>query len=208
MPPTPTVIVWDIGNVLVEWDPERYYDARIGPEDRARLFAEVDLDGANLSVDAGAPFRETFHALADAHPRWSDQIRWWHDDWATIFGPPIDRSVRLLRTLHAKGATQHALTNFGADSFAQALRMHDFLHLFDAAHVSAHLRAVKPHPPIYEVLEAATGAPAEAHLFVDDRADNVAAARARGWRAHRFDGPDGWADRLVSEGLLTQDEAR
>ena len=65
------------------------------------------------------------------------------------------------------------------------------LDLFDAVHVSAHLRAVKPDPAIYAAVEAATGLPPGAHLFVDDRPENVAAARARGRRAHLFEGPDG-----------------
>ena len=202
-----TLVVWDIGNVLLEWDPARYYDRRIGPDRRAALFAQVDLDGANLSIDRGAPFRATIHDLADAHPAWSEEIRWWHDDWLSICAPPIERSVRLLRALKAGGHEVHALTNFGADGFALACETYDFLRLFDVAHVSAHMRLLKPDPAIYAAVESATGLPPEAHLFIDDRAENVAAARARGWRAHRFDGPEGWAARLVAEGLLTEAEA-
>ena len=202
-----TLLVWDIGNVLLEWRPERYYDRRIGETRRRALFGEVDLDGTNLAIDGGAAFRDAIHALAEAHPGWRREILWWHDDWLALCAPPIPRSVRLLERCVEKGVPCHALTNFGADTFAMALEAYPFLRRFDAAHVSAHLRLLKPDPAIYAAVEARTGLPPEAHLFVDDRAENVAAAEARGWRAHRFDGPEGWAARLVAEGVLLADEA-
>jgi 2-haloacid dehalogenase len=63
----------------------------------------------------------------------------------------------------------------------------------------------KPDPRIYEMVEEDSGIAPERLLFTDDRAENIAAARARGWQAHLFDGPAGWADRLVAEGLVTRD---
>lgn len=203
-----TVVVFDIGNVLIEWQPERYYDAAIGPDRRAAMFAEVDLHGMNDRVDRGEGFRDVIYATAEAHPAWREEIRLWHDDWLKLATPVIDRSVRLMRALRARGVPVHALTNFGIESFDLARGHFDFLDEFDAAHVSGHVGRIKPDPAIYAHVEAATGLPGPAHLFADDRPDNVAAAEARGWRAHLFDGPAGWADRLVAEGLLTAEEAR
>lgn len=203
----PTTVVWDVGNVLLEWDPARYYDARIGAERRRALFAAVPLAAANLAVDAGAPFAATFDALARDHPAWSEEIGWWRDDWLSICAPPIERSVRLLRACAARAVPCRALTNFGDATWEMARRAYPFLDLFDAAHVSARLGAVKPDPAIYAAVERAVGAPSGSLLFVDDRAENVAAAAARGWRTHRFDGPAGWAGRLVAEGILTAAEA-
>ena len=203
-----TVVVFDIGNVLIEWQPERYYDRAIGETRRRALFAAVDLHAMNDRLDRGEGFRDVIYETADAHPAWRDEIRLWHDDWLGLADPVIDRSVRLLRALRAKGVPVHALTNFGVESFALAQRHFDFLNEFDATHVSGQLRVIKPAPAIYEAVEAATGLPGPAHLFADDRADNAAAAADRGWRTHLFDGPAGWADRLVAEGLLTRAEAR
>jgi 2-haloacid dehalogenase len=203
----PNAVIFDIGNVLIEWNPERFYDRLLGPEGRTRLFAEVDLVGMNLSVDAGAPFRATVYALADAHPEWATEIRHWHDSWIELASPRIDHSIRLMRRLRAKGVPVFALTNFGDDSFAHACTQYDFFNEFDHAYVSGRMKVIKPDPAIYAMVEDHCGLPPDSLLFVDDRADNIAAAAARGWRVHQFTGAQGWADRLVAEELLTQDEA-
>jgi hypothetical protein len=66
----PQAVVFDIGNVLIEWNPERYYDSQLGEAERRRLFAEVDLHGMNEQIDAGGLFRETVYDLADRTPAW------------------------------------------------------------------------------------------------------------------------------------------
>lgn len=199
-------VVFDIGNVLVGWQPERFYDRVIGPARRQALFAAVDLDGMNLRVDGGAPWRETVAAVAEAHPDWAAEVQLWHDRWDEMFSPVIEQSVRTLRALRARGVPVLALTNFGRETFAFAQARHDFLNEFDRVFASGHLGLLKPDPAIYAVVEAAGYAP-ETLLFADDRADNIAAAAARGWHTHHFTDSAGWARRLVTEGLLTEQEA-
>lgn len=203
----PKAVIYDIGNVLIRWDPEGFYDRIMAPEDRARMFAEAQLHAMNDRVDAGGDFRETIYAHAEAHPEWADYIRMWHDRWIELAAPVIDHSLTLLRRLRGRGVPVHALSNFGIGSFAYAQTQYPFLLDFDRLFISGHLGVIKPDPAIYAVVEVATGLPGEALLFVDDRPDNLAAAAARGWRTHLFDGPDGWAARLVVEGLLTEAEA-
>lgn len=204
----PQAVVFDIGNVLVSWEPERVFDARIGAERRRQLFDEVPLHAVNLEIDRGAPFLASIEALSAAHPAWAAEIRWWHDDWATMFQPEIPHSATLLRRLRAKGIPVFALTNFGADTLEIGRRMYPVLREFDRAYVSAELRLLKPDPAIYAHVEADSGLPPEALIFADDKPENVAAAVARGWKGHVFDGPAGWAARLVAEGLLSEEEAR
>lgn len=203
----PEAVVFDIGNVLMEWNPERFYDGAIGEARRRQLFAEVDLIGMNESIDAGALFRETIHALADATPHWGAEIRMWHDNWIDMASPRIDHSVALLRALRTKGVPVFALTNFGVHSFAYAKTQYDFLSEFDQTFVSGEMGCIKPEPEIFRLMEASCGVAPEALLFTDDRADNIAAAEARGWQVHHFTGPDGWARRLVADGLLNETEA-
>ncbi len=200
-------VVFDIGNVLIEWDPNKLYDLEIGPERRERLFADVDLDGMNLDVDRGFPFRDTIYAKAEEHPEWRDEIRMWHDRWIEMATPEIPRSVRVLRALRAREVPVFALSNFGVDSFDLACSVYPFLNEFDRRYISGHLRAIKPDAEIYEMLEADCGVSPGGLLFADDRPDNIAVARARGWGTHLFVDADGWAERLVSEGLLTEGEA-
>jgi 2-haloacid dehalogenase len=203
----PQAVIFDIGNVLIEWNPERYYDSQLGEETRRRLFAEVPLTQMNLDIDAGALFRETIYDMADRHPRWSEPIRWWHDRWIHMASPRIEPSIALLRALRKRGVPVFALTNFGTHSFAYAETQYDFFTEFDRRYISGELGVIKPDPAIYAAVEKDCGLPPEALLFTDDKPENVAAALARGWQTHLFDGPDGWARRLVDAGLLTEGEA-
>lgn len=200
-------VIFDIGNVLIEWQPERFYDATIGPDARVVMFAEVDLHGMNDIVDRGAPWRETIVDWAARYPQHKDAIMLWHDRWLDMASPRIDRSVRLLRALRAKGVPIFALTNFGVQTFEYARQSYEFLDEFDRRYISGHMKMIKPEPEIYAAVEADCGIPPNRLLFTDDRPDNIAVAHQRGWQTHLFDGPDRWAVRLVSEGLLTEDEA-
>ena len=200
-------VVFDIGNVLIEWQPERFYDRIMAPADRARMFAEIDLHAMNEAIDKGAPFRETIYATAARHPEWEDKIRLWHDNWIDMASPVIPHSVRLLRALKARGVPVFALTNFGDDTYRFAEPHYPFLAEFDRAYVSGRLKLTKPDPAIYAYLEADCGMSPEALLFADDRAENIAVAASRGWGTHLFDGPEAWAARLVAEGFLTEEEA-
>jgi 2-haloacid dehalogenase len=204
---SPEAVIFDIGNVLIEWNPERFYDARLGEDRRRAMFAEVDLHGMNDRIDQGGLFKETIYDTAAAYPAWEQEIRWWFDHWIEMASPPIDHSIALLRSLRAKGVPVFALTNFGIHSFAYAQTQYAVLSEFDRPYVSGHMGVIKPDPRIYELVEADCGLAPDALLFADDRADNIAAAAARGWRTHLFDGPTGWARRLVAEGLLTEQEA-
>ncbi len=200
-------VIFDIGNVLTHWQPEAFYDREIGPARREALFAAVDLHGMNLAVDAGALFRETIYDWADRHPDWAPEIRMWYDRWDELASPRIEGSIALLRALRAKGVPVFALTNFGRYSYDEARPKMDFLSEFDREYVSGRMGVVKPDPQIYAMVEADCGLPPEALLFTDDRPENIAAAEARGWGVHLFEGWQPWARRLVAEGLLTVQEA-
>lgn len=201
-------VVFDIGNVLITWQPERRYDAWIGESRRREMFAAVDLHAMNERFDAGENFREVVEETAAAHPGFHDEILMWHDRWCALASPVIDHSVRLLRALKSRGVPVFALSNFGVDSFALSEAEHDFLRSFDRRYISGHMKVTKPDPRIYEMVEADCGLSPERLLFTDDRAENIAAAKARGWQVHLFDGAEGLAARLVAAGLLSAGEAR
>ena len=200
-------VIFDIGNVLFRWDPEGFYDREIGAERRARLFAEVDLHGMNARVDLGEGLSDLVEATAAAHPGWAPEVRMWRDRWSEMAQPAIPGSVALLRALKARGVPVFALTNFGVETFEVAIRVYPWIETFDRRYVSGLLGVMKPDPEIYRIVEEDCGIAPGALLFADDRPENVAAAAARGWRTHLFEGPEGWAARLVAEGLLTEAEA-
>ena len=200
-------VIFDIGNVLTEWQPEAFYDRELGVDRRKALFAEVDLHRMNLDIDAGALFRETIYDWAERHPDWATEVRWWYDRWIELASPRIEGSIALLRALRKRGVPVFALTNFGKYSFEEALPKLDFLAEFDRLYVSGVMGVIKPDPRIYEMVEQDCGIAPQALLFADDKAENIAAAAARGWRTHQFESWQGWARRLVAEGLLTDGEA-
>ncbi|QLQ20164.1 MAG: HAD family phosphatase [Exiguobacterium profundum] len=203
----PLAVIFDIGNVLVRWQPEGLYDRDLGEDRRRQLFAEVDLLAMNQSLDEGAPFRQTVEAWAARHPRWSREILWWHDRWSELAAPRIEGAIALQRALRAKGVPVFTLTNSGASVFEAARATQDFLSDFDRFYVSGVLGVARPDPRIYEIVEQDSGIPPDRLIFADDRADNITAAARRGWRTHQFESWRGWARRLVAEDLLTKEEA-
>jgi 2-haloacid dehalogenase len=200
-------VVFDIGNVLTRWQPEVFYDRVIGEARRRALFAEVDLHHMNDLIDRGAAFRETIYDWAETHSAWRDEVRMWHDRWIELASPRIEGSIALLRALRKKAVPVFALTNFGVSSFEYAMTQMDFLHEFDRLYVSGRMGVIKPEARIYEMVEEDCGIAPSGLIFSDDRADNIQAAAERGWLTHHFTGWEGWARRLVAEGLLTEGEA-
>jgi len=201
-------VIFDIGNVLIEWQPERYYDEIIGQARREAMFAEIDLHAMNDLVDQGQNFREVVYATADQHPEWAAEVRMWHDDWLKLATPAIPHSVRLLDALNAAKVPVFALSNFGIQTFEIAEPVYPFLTQFDCRYISGHMGVTKPAQRIYEMVEQDCGLAPETLLFADDRQENLDAAASRGWQTHLFVSPEGFAQRLIKEGLLSESAAR
>lgn len=201
-------VIFDIGNVLVEWHPERMYDAAIGPDRRKALFANVDLGAMNDRVDMGEEIADVVQETATANPEYRDEILMWHSNWLDMLRPDIPLTADLLRALRARGMAVHALSNFGTSTLALAEQHFPVLTEFDSRFVSGHLAMMKPDPAIYAHVEASVGVSPEALFFIDDRPENIAAAAGRGWQTHLFETPEKLADRLYALRLLDRAAAR
>jgi len=186
----PKAVVFDIGNVLLEWDPDRLYKKLI-PDDaeRVAMFEAVDLTGMNEAIDAGAPFKETIYAKAEAHPKHGDLIRAWHDQWLEMGHKIIDGSWKILKELKLKKIPVLALSNFGVESYEMAQSVYPELCEFDIEFISGRLKVIKPDAKIYQVLEDETGYAGSDLVFFDDREDNIEAAISRGWHGRVFTSP-------------------
>ncbi len=201
-------VIFDIGNVLIEWQPERFFDATIGIEKRKTLFATIDLHKMNDRIDRGENWEQVVSETAKDYPEFSAEILMWHSHWLEMAQPPLDHSLKLLRTLRQKGTPVFALSNFGVETFAYAEEVYPFLREFDQRFISGHMQMIKPDAAIYEAVETDTKLAPNEMLFADDRIDNIDAAAKRGWHTHLFQSPAGWAAVLVEHGLLTSTEAQ
>jgi 2-haloacid dehalogenase len=115
-------VIFDIGNVLIEWQPERFYDRVVGRERREAMFAAVDLHAVNDRIDSGSPFRDTIYAAAKAQPEFAAEIRMWHDNWLDMASPAIEGSARLLEALRRNGIQVFAPIPFLARSTGSICR--------------------------------------------------------------------------------------
>jgi HAD superfamily hydrolase (TIGR01509 family) len=181
------LVVFDIGNVLLRWDPRNLYRKVFDDEERMERFLATALAMDFVShTDVAEDFAGALEARAKDFPEFAKELRMFHKRWIETLGGPIEENVALLRRLRAAGKRVYALSNFAHETFALAERNHDFLGEFDDRVISGHVGVVKPEPRIYQILFERVGRPASELLFIDDSAANVRAAEALGMPAIHF----------------------
>jgi len=197
-------IVFDIGNVLIRWVPERAVAQAFPDPVAARAYLEaVGFDAWNLAQDGGRSFAEGIAALDAAHPGRAAPLADYPERFADTIREAIPGSWDLLDRLAARGHRIFAITNFAAETWPRALAVHPRLGaVFEDVVISAHERLLKPDPAIYELLLERNGLAAAECLFIDDRAENVDGARRVGMAAHHFSTPAALETDLVARGFL------
>lgn len=198
-------VVFDLGNVLIEWDPQPAIAAGVG-ETRAREFltnGDFDFGAWNHRQDAGRTFAEAEQEATATYPHLSKEIRSYRENFAKSLRGPIDGTVEILKQLHAAGIPLVALTNWSAETFPIAVDTFDFLDLFEDIIVSGEEGVAKPDPEIFEEL-----ADRVRHLgslddciFIDDKLANVQAAAEAGMDAIAFTTPEELRADLLARGL-------
>jgi 2-haloacid dehalogenase len=183
-----TTVVFDLGNVLIGWDPYPAVAAGVGDEEAARFLAaeDVDFHAWNREQDLGRPWTEAEAALAESHPHWGEHARAYRANFGLTLSELAD-NVRLLRDLHAAGVPLFALTNWSAELFPHAVQRFDFLALFDDIVVSGAEQLVKPDLALFAVLRKRVRRPLTECVFIDDSPANVAAGAAVGLDAVLYD---------------------
>jgi 2-haloacid dehalogenase len=198
-------IVFDLGGVLIDWNPRHLYRKMLTDETAIERFLEEVCSPAwNLAMDAGRPFAEGVADLARTHPEKRELIEAYHERWIEMVGGPIAETVALLEALDARGLPLYALSNWSAETFllVRHVPAYAFLDRFRHIVVSGEIGMVKPDRAIYDHLLGIVGRPAASCLFIDDNAANIEAARALGFHTHRFVDAQGLRAALVEQGLL------
>jgi 2-haloacid dehalogenase len=196
-------VIFDLGNVLIAWDPRRLYRQLIEDEVQMEWFLrEVCSSEWNEQQDAGRPWSEATALLRDQFPEQAELIDAYHLRWEETLVGAMEESVALLAQLRARGVRLLALTNWSQETFPIARKLFPFLQWFEGIVVSGEERLIKPDPRIYQrLLERYSVDPSKA-LYIDDSARNVAAAESLGMRGWWFRGADGLRQHLVELQLL------
>jgi len=198
----PSVVVFDIGGVLVEWDPVAAFAEILGNRAVAQAFmARIGFDDLNLRADAGARFDDLAAGLADPDDRAA--LAAYAENFAHSVTAAIEGTWALVDRLRDRGVPLHAITNWSAETWPKGLAAHPRLGTaFGVTVVSGKEGVAKPDPRIFALLCDRAGVAPDACLFIDDGPRNVAAARAFGMDSVQFTDPGNLAADLTERGLL------
>lgn len=196
-------VVFDLGKVLLDWNPRYFYRQFFASEEAMDAFLAEALPPAwVIEMDAGKPADIAIAERQRLLPRHAALIGRWKDGWHTMLRGPIAESVAILAELRARGTRLYALTNFSIETWPAALERFDFLSWFEDTVVSGEHGVVKPDPRIFEIAIRRFRLDPPRTVFIDDLAENVAAARELGFRALHFTGAARLRADLRELGLL------
>ncbi len=207
---TVDTVLFDVGNVLIEWDPRYLYRKLFtlpgGKPDEKRVgwfLSKVCNMDWNVEQDRGRSIQEANQILIQANPAYKALIEAYYGRFQEMIPGPIEGSVAALGALQAAGVPTYGLTNFGRETFPPTADRFPFLRSFKDVIVSGEEGLIKPDPAIFHLVVERFGIAPERTLFVDDSAANIATASELGFVCHRFEGVEGFRDTLSSLGLPT-----
>ena len=202
---TPAAVVFDLGNVLIDWQPALAIAAGVGEEEAARFLAADDFDfhDFNHGPDSGGSWADAEAEVRRTHPHWVEHALAYRANFVASLAGEVPGSVDLVRELHAAGIPQWGLTNWSHELWSHAPRLFPFLdELLDGIVVSGTEGMAKPDPRIYSLVADRAGRPPSELVFFDDKQVNVDAAAAAGLDALLFTGAEEARLELAARGLL------
>lgn len=184
-------IIFDLGAVLIDWNPEYLYRQLFEDEAEMKHFLEhICTPGWNAEQDAGRSWEDAIQLLIPKYPEYEAHIRAYKARWPEMLKGPIEGSVDILKTLQKQGKHRLlALTNWSAETWPYAWDQYDFLQIFEGILVSGEEKLKKPDPRIYQLMTDRYGIEPEKAIFIDDSPANVASAREFGIHAIHFTSP-------------------
>ena len=198
-----TTVVFDLGGVLIQWDPRHLYRKLFDvPDEMESFLAEVTTADWNAQQDAGRPWAEAVETLVAEHPERRELIEAFYLRWPEMLAGEMPGTVHVLTELRAAGIRLVALSNWSAEMFPVALERFDFLSWFEGIVISGEVGVNKPDPRIFAHLVGRFGIKPAESLFIDDSPSNIDAARALGFRAIQFTDAAELRRELVRLGLL------
>jgi len=185
-------IIFDLGGVLIDWNPKYVYRTIFKTEEEVNWFLEnITVMDWNVQQDAGRDLDQGTALLVEKFPKWENEIKAYYGRWTEMLGGPIDGSVRILKELlDKKNHRILALTNWSHQTYPIAQKRYDFLSWFEGVVVSGEEKCIKPDPKIYNIILERYTLNANECLFIDDNQNNVDAAIACGMESVLFESPE------------------
>lgn len=197
-------VIFDLGGVLIDWNPSYVFDKMFENEEKKKHFFEnICTSDWNEKQDAGRTIKEANEELLAKHPEWKEYIEAYYGRWEEMLGGPIHETVEIFKQLKDSGKYKlYALTNWSAETFPVALELYEFLHWFDGRVVSGEEKMRKPFPEFYQLILDRFHLTPEHTLFIDDNLRNIKAAGEIGLRTIVFESPQQLKEELHRLGIL------
>jgi 2-haloacid dehalogenase len=196
-------VIFDIGGVILDWDPRHLYRSLIPDPDEMEWFlSEVCSDAWNAEQDRGRAFSEGVEEAVARHPGHRELIEAYWKRWPETLGGAIPGTSELIAEAAEAGIALFAITNFSAETYPAAVAGHEVLSRFQDVVVSGEVKMIKPDPAIFHYALDRFGLAPHQALFVDDKPANVASAERLGMGAVLFTGADDLRERMKRSGLL------
>ena len=186
-----TSIVFDLGNVLIDWNPRYLYRKLLPNETEVEWFLEnICNNNWNEKHDEGQVFSEGIKKLSKLYPQYANLIKAWFDRWEEMLGGPLDDSVEILAELKDLGFPLYILSNWSAETYPKAEAVYDFLNWFDGKIISGEVGKIKPDPEIFYTLIKKFKLIPENSVFIDDKLSNIETANLIGFQGIHFQNPE------------------
>ena len=200
----PSAVVFDLGGVLIDWDPRHLYRSMFAGDEAAMeaFLATVCTPEWNARQDAGRPWAEAVVTLVEEFPAERERIVAFHERWPEMLGGAIEGTVAILVELRDRRVPVYALSNWSAETFPVARARYPFLGWFDGLVISGEERLAKPDPRLFRVLLERHRLDPRSTVYVDDSAANVTVAAELGMVALQFTGPAALRADLARLGLV------
>ena len=197
-------MIFDLGNVLIEWDRRNLYQKLITDPDELDAFLDtVFTMDDNAELDKGTPLSEVAATVAERHPQHRELVMAFAARWKETLGEVISGTVEILEELSKTGVGLLALSNWGRDTFASIEADYPFFELFDGMVISGREGVVKPERKIFDIVCDRYDVTPERAVFIDDSSANVVTAMTLGFDALLFDRPELLRQQLIYRQLLT-----
>ena len=183
-----TTVVFDLGGVLIDWNPRHLYRKVFGDDVAAMesFLAEVCTPEWNASLDAGGSFADAVATLVAAHPEQAELIAMYHSRWPEMLGEAFSGTVEILNEVRRAGYRTYALSNWSAETFPMTRPLFPFLDEMDGILISGEIGVGKPDPAIFRELIARFGIVPAQTIYIDDWDLNIATAQGLGLVAIQF----------------------